>query len=181
MVVCGSIVAVARGLPMLHEWEAERLSVAAEAEQQLALASSSAGMARAVEAGAVRARAREASVDSTVIDAQTPAQAGAELALLLSDRADSTGVAITSEGVRADTGFTRGFARTRVRLSASGDVRALMSFLARIESGPQLIAVRDFAVAQSDPAAGDERAESLRFELLVEALVRRSANTKSAP
>jgi hypothetical protein len=132
-------------------------------------------MAASIEGSASRARERAAAADSTLIHGVTPSAAGAALATLLSDRADSTGLGVSSETVRADTGFTRGFARARVRLSGTADVRGLTKFLADIEGNPHLLAVRDLTVSQSDPGAGDDRPENLRIEIVVEALVRPAA------
>jgi hypothetical protein len=177
---CVTIVAAGRGAPLLHEWEAVRLAAAAEAERQLAAASAAADLATSIEGGASRARDQAAAADSVLLHGATPAAAAATLALLLSDRADSTGLGITSESVRADTGFIHGFARARVRLSATADVRGLTHFLASVEGSPRLLAVRDMTVSQSDPSAGDDRPESLRIEMVVEALVRPSIEKRAA-
>jgi len=180
IVACATIIGAGRGVPLLRAWEAARLAAVAGAERQLAAATSAAAMATPIESGARRAREQAAAADSTLLHGPTPAAAAATLALLLSDRADSTGLGITSEGVRADTGFVHGFARARVRLSATADVRALTRFLASVEGGPHLLAVRDMTISQSDPGAGDDRPESLRIELVVEALVRPSAERTTA-
>jgi hypothetical protein len=169
---CAGIVGAGRGVPLLREWESTRLAAAADAEQRLATASAATAMATPIENGTRRAQEQAATADSALLHGATPATAAAALALLLSDRADSTGLGITSESVRADTGFVHGFARVRVRLSATADVRGLTRFLASVEGSPRLLAVRDMTVSQSDPAAGDDRPESLRIDLVVEALVR---------
>ncbi len=180
IVVCGAIVGTGRGLPLMRAWEATRLAAAAEAEQRVAAASTAAGMAESIHRSADRARRQAGVADSSLIGGATPAAAAAALALLLSDRADSTGVAVTSESVKADTGFTYGFARARVRLTASADVRGLTRFLARVEGSAHLLAVREMTLSQTDPGAGDDRAENLRIELVVEALVRRTTNEEAA-
>ncbi len=172
--VCATIAGAGRGVPALRAWEVAHLASAAEAERQLATATIAAGMGTSIEEGASRARQQAGAADSVLIHGATPAAAAAELALLLSDRADSTGLGISSESVRADTGFTHGFARARVRLTATADVRGLTRFLASVEGSPHLLAVRDMTISQSDPGAGDDRPESLRIELVIEALVRRS-------
>jgi hypothetical protein len=179
IVVCGAIVSAGRGIPQLCVWEATHLAAAAEAEQRLAVAATAAGMAASIEGDADRARRQAAAADSSLIGGATPAAAAAALALLLSDRADSTGVALTSESVRADTGFIYGFARARVRLTASADVRGLTRFLARVEGSAHLLAVREMTLSQTDPGAGDDRPENLRIELVVEALVRRTTTEEA--
>jgi hypothetical protein len=180
IVVCGAIVGAGRGVPFLRAREATRLAAAAEAEQRLGAASAAAEMAASIEGGADRARRQAAAADSALIGGATPAAAAAALALILSDRADSTGVAVTSESVKADTGFTYGFARARVRLTASADVRGLTRFLARVEGSAHLLAVREMTLSQTDPGAGDDRPENLRIELVVEALVRRTTTGEAA-
>ncbi len=171
---CAMIVAAGRGAPLLRQWEAARLTAAVDAERQLTSASTAADMAASIESGASRAREQAAAADSALLHGATPGAVAAALAALLSDRADSTGLGITSEGVRADTGFIHGFARARVRLSATADIRGLTRFLASVEGSPHLLAVRDMTISQPDPSAGDDRPENLRIEMVVEALVRPS-------
>jgi type II secretion system (T2SS) protein M len=180
IVVCGSIVGAGRGVPLLRAWETTRLAAAVEAERRLAVASTAAGMAASIEGGADRARHQATAASSALISGATPAAAAATLAVFLSGRADSTGVTLTSESVKADTGFTYGFARARVRLAASADVRGLTRFLARIEASAHVLAVREMTVSQTDPGAADDRPESLRIELVVEALVRRTTTEEVA-
>ncbi len=179
--VCSAIVGAGRGVPLLHAWEAGRLAAAAEAERQLAAATAAVDMAASINQSAQRARRLAAADDSVLIHGATPAAAGAALATLLSDRADSAGLSVTSENVRADTGFARGFARARVRLSATGGIRELTRFLATVEGSPQFLAVRDLTISQPDPAAGDDRPENLRVELVVEALVRSAPAARVLP
>ncbi|MGH7655107.1 MAG: type II secretion system protein GspM [Gemmatimonadaceae bacterium] len=181
IVACGAIVGAGRGVPVLRAWVAARLAAAAGAEQQLASAEAAAGMAASIESNASRARQRAASADAALIHGVTPSAAGAALSTLLSDRADSTGLGVSSETVRADTGFTRGFARARVRLSATSDIRGLTRFLADVEGSPHLLAVRDLTISQSDPGAGDDRPETLRIEIVVEALVRPAVAARPRP
>ena len=174
---CAMIVAVGRGAPLLRQWEAARLTAAADAERQLAAASAAADMATSIEDDASRTREQAAAADSALLHGATPAAAAAALALLLSDRADSTGLGITSESVRADTGFIRGFARARVRLSATADVRGLTRFLASVEGSPHLLAVRDMTVSQPDPSADDDHPRICGSKWLLKRLCgRRSRN-----
>lgn len=181
VIVCGAIVGAGRGVPALRAWQSERLAAAAEAEQRLASAEAAVSMALSIEGNAGRAKQRASEDDSALIHAITPPAAGVVLAAMLSDCADSTGFAISSESVRGDTGFTRGFARTRVRLSGTADIRALTRFLAKVEGSAQLLAVRDLTVSQSDPGAGEDRPESLRIEVVIEALVRPAAAPRIHP
>lgn len=178
---CGSIVGLGRGVPSVRAWQSGRLAAAADAEQRLAGAAAAVGMATSIEGNASRARQRAAAADSALIHAATPPAAGALLSSLLSDGADSAGFVISSESVRGDTGFTHGFARTRIRLSGTADIRGLTHFLAKVEGSPHLLAVRDLTVAQSDPGASEDRPESLRIEMVVEALVRPTGSTRVRP
>lgn len=180
-IVCASIVGLGRDVPAIRAWQSARLVAAADAEQRLESAEAAVRMATSIEGDARRARERAAVADSALIHAATPPAAGALLSSLLSNGADSTGFVISSESVRGDTGFTHGFARTRIRLSGSADIRGLTHFLAKIEGSPHLLAVRDLTVAQSDPGAGEDRPETLRIEMVVEALVRPTASTRARP
>jgi hypothetical protein len=177
---CGAIAATGRGIPLWRAWSAMRLSEAADAERQLKVASDAVQNAQVIEEEARHTSTLAQADDSTLIHGVTPAAAGAALVVLLGVRADSNHFGITSASVRADTGFAHGFARARVRLSATADVRGLTRFLASVEARAPLIAVRELTISQSDPAAANDHPEMLRIELTLEALVRPATNARTA-
>jgi hypothetical protein len=59
-----------------------------------------------------------------------------------------------------------------VRGDATGDVTAVTQFIAALEGGVPLIAVREMSLTQADAnaSASSDQAESLRVEFVVEAL-----------
>jgi hypothetical protein len=57
-----------------------------------------------------------------------------------------------------------------VRAVGTGDIRGIATLLHALEHGPMRLRVRSVAITQPDVAAGDERAESLQIDLVVEGL-----------
>jgi hypothetical protein len=107
---------------------------------------------------------------------------GAALASLVSGSATSAGLELGAVSIRLDTARTNAFSRPSVRGDARGDVAGLTRFLAALERGPTIVVIRQLAVTQPEPGAGNDRAEGLRIEFTVEgiALVRGTTETASA-
>lgn len=177
----GSMLVIGRGVPAWRQWEdAERLA-SQESSRRLDGARSAIGAHRSVIALRGKITRRLDSLSSAYLHAPSAAVAGAALATLMSDMGDESGIRVTSASVRPDSMAKAAFTRVAVRISATGDVEGLADYLRSIESSEQLLAVRELSVAQTDPAAPDSRAEALRFEVLVEGLVRIEPLHGSAP
>lgn len=119
-------------------------------------------------------RARLANLDSAVLDGETRAAGSASLAEMLSDasklaKIELGPVQLVNEG--RDTTHHEPFAPVAVRASLVGSIEAVMTFLTILEQGPTLVNVRELSINRSD---GEQQSstQSLRAELLVEALVR---------
>jgi hypothetical protein len=121
----------------------------------------------------VARRVRLAASDSAILDGESPPLAGASLAELLSDAAAATRVQIGSLQVRTDS-TTRGtFMPVQVQASITGELAAVVRFLSRIESGPELLALRELDLSASvDETSSLAKREVIRAELLVEGLAR---------
>jgi hypothetical protein len=106
-----------------------------------------------------------------LLEQQTPAGAGGSLASILSDVAASSNVRVGSVQIRADTANVGAFIRVTVRAELTGDIRGLAELLSAIEQSQTLLAVRALSISQPELGAGDERAEVLRAELVLEGLM----------
>jgi hypothetical protein len=98
-----------------------------------------------------------------LVAGQTRADAGATLASLVS--AMATSGALRLARVESLTDSPNGQPReVWVRAELEGDVRGVVRFLRRVESGEPLLTVREFALTAPDPAAS---AEVLRLEITI--------------
>jgi hypothetical protein len=124
----------------------------------------------------VARRVRLANIDSTTLNGDTPALAGASLAELMSDLADATKAQIGNVQVRTDSSTRSIFVPVQVQVSVTGDLLAIMRFLSKLESGPKLIAVREVGLSvQGDQSALQGKPEALRADVIVEGLARNPA------
>jgi hypothetical protein len=171
------IAGVGKGVPALREWERLQRGAAAEAIARADLTRHAIAVASAQRAQLADAGRRLAALDSTLIRAGTPAEAGSTLASIITAAADSANVKVSSISVRSDSGFAGSYARSAVRVNCIGDVMGLMTFLASLETGDTALSVKELAVVQSEPGAPEGRQESLRFEVLIEALARKVAGS----
>lgn len=96
----------------------------------------------------------------------TRTEAAAELAGLVSGLAAGHRVRLTRLDPLPDT--TAGmFVRVGVHAEAAGDARGIAEWLAALESGRQLIEVRELEISAAEPAASVGQAETLRAQLVV--------------
>jgi len=121
----------------------------------------------------VARRVRLATMDSAVLDGESPPLAAASLAELMSDAAEDSRLQIGSLQVHADSTARETFARVQVQASVTGDLAQVVGFLSRIESGPELLAIRELTLSASpDQSSSIAKREVIRADLLVEGLAR---------
>lgn len=171
-IVISTTVLLGRGIPAWREWDEAARRGVEESWRELALTQSALAVRRSNESERGQLARQLDSLSGAYLHATGTAVAGASLATLVSNLASESGVRVTSASVRPDSATKAAFTRIAVRISATGDVEGLSEYLGSIESSEQLLAVRELSVAQADPAAPDSRPEALRFEILVEGLVR---------
>lgn len=170
MVVLVAIWSLGRGLPLWKgRFEARQLA-ADEARQQLIEYQSLIVRQADIEQALAQASARFVGLAPQLVDGRTPAAAAGALASILSTTAEQSGLSVSTTQATADTSRSAAFTRLTASLSATGDIRALARLLARIEAGPQLLAIRELSIDQSDPAAPATQPEVLRIQLKVQAL-----------
>ncbi len=177
-----ALVLLTKGMPAWHAWqrdaEAGAIELAADAAR-----SEAAIAAYPLLHDSLRLRsARLVSLDSSIVTGTDPASAAASLATMVSDAAADAGVKLGAVQPRVDSephslGASHApphqvFAHVSVRGDALGDVVALTQFLADLEHGPVLLAVRELSITQPEPAAPSSRMETLHADFTVVGLAR---------
>jgi threonine dehydrogenase-like Zn-dependent dehydrogenase len=168
----GCLLTIARGLPAWRSWLSDGRAAAAEqiraAQEADALVS---------EAGAMRdtlaaRNARYVALAPMLVSGDTPAEASASLASVMSSAASGAGVKLGTVQLRpaADTGARRTFVRVGVRADVVGDIAGIAALLASLERGPIRLRVQDVTVTQPDAASPRDRVEALHAEITIEGL-----------
>jgi hypothetical protein len=126
--------------------------------------------------------ARAQALTSMVVGGGDPANAAASLATVISDAAIDAGVKLGAVQPRVDSEprtlgtrherMPQAYAVISAQGDAIGDVVSLTQFLAELEHGPMLLAVRDLSITQAEPAATSDRMETLRAEFTIVGLAR---------
>jgi len=170
VLVVASLIAIARGAPMLGTWTEARRAAAAAAGDQLRLAERARRELPALQDSLQRRRARFAALDSLLFIASSASVASAALASALEDVATDTRVKVNAMQMRPDTTNRPGFTRVAVRVIGVADVAGLAAFLHAVDGGDRYLAVREISVSQPEPGAADSKPEMLRIDVLVEGL-----------
>ena len=168
---CAALAMGARGIPALMRWTRDSRAAAAQLVGEEARARTS--IARAAETRDTLAarNARYLALAPRLLDGETAAGAGGTLASIVSGAATASNVRLGSVQIRADSTRRGAFTSVAVRADLTGDIRGISEMLATLEKGPALLAVRELSITQPEPAAGDDRAEVLRAEVVVEGLM----------
>lgn len=165
-----TIVGVARAVPHARRLVEEAREGASAAHREAMAALGSVAGARSVSDSLQARNARFLALAPQLVAGDTPALATAELAGMISAAAAGSNVRIGALQLRSDSAGHGTFRRVTVRASLTGDIRGLAALLAALERGPTLLSVRELAITQPEPAAGDDRPESLRAEVVVDGL-----------
>jgi len=169
-----TLLGIGRGVPMLLARTADRRQSATSASQRAARAEWSAQNAESTRRTLDRIRTQLVAYDSALVEGATPSAASAALAELVSNATSDADARLGSIQLTADTLVGRGaLARVTARVSVSGDLMSIAQLLQMLEEGPQLLAVREVNLVQSQPGVAHGQPETLQVELLVEGLFRR--------
>jgi len=170
--VIACLVVLARGVPAWRQWLAESRSGAEEQARAAANADALLAHAKPMRDTLAARNARYIALAPAVVAGNTPAEASATLASLVSSAASAAGVKLGAVQLRslADTGGRRAFVRVSVHADLVGDIHGVMTLLATLERGPARLRVRELTVTQPDAAAPGDRVEALRAGLTVEGL-----------
>ena len=174
------LVAASRLVPLWRVWTDDARATAAELTAAVREARAAARLAPALRDSLAARRRRYAGLAPRLVagDART---AAATLAGVVSGAAGSAHLQLGAVQLRPDSSSGGIFARVSVRGDATGDVRGLAAFIATLERGPRLLAFRELAVSQPDPAAPPDRVEALRLEFVVEGLALRRGGARDSP
>jgi type II secretion system (T2SS) protein M len=167
VITIASLIVVARGIPAIRAWEADRLREAREAATQLAAARVGRRHLSALRDSLAARRARLASIDSTLFSGASTSAVASALASTLEDLSDHNAVKVTALQIRADSVARGGMTRVDVRLSGITDVVGLTGLLQAVEGGTMPLVIRELDVSQPEPTAADSRPEALRIDVLV--------------
>ena len=115
-------------------------------------------------------RIRLAELNAHLIGASTPTAAAAMLGAIVERIAADAEVKVGSLELRADSSSRATVVRLTLRLSAEGDVFGLATFLSAVERQAEPMTVRTITASASDPLSGDDRAEVVRFDLIIDGL-----------
>ncbi len=170
--VIASLVAVTRGVPAWRAWVAEARASAEEQERAAAEADGLVAQAHVARDSLAARNARYVALAPALIAGNTPAEASATLASLMSSAASGAGVKLGAVQLRpvADTGVRRAFVRVGVHADVVGDIAGITTLLTTLEQGPTRLRVRDITVTQPDAGSPSDRVEALHAELTVEGL-----------
>jgi hypothetical protein len=164
------VVGAGRGLPAWREWYAGSRASAVQLRGELARAEESLRHSAVTRDSLTARKRRLVALLPLLASGETPQMAGAGLASSVASAAEAAGVRVGTVQVRPDSAGRTVFTRVAVRADVTGDVRGVAAFLGALEQDATLLAVRELAVSQPEPAAAADRAEALRVELLVEGL-----------
>jgi type II secretion system (T2SS) protein M len=162
-----SLFTIARGVPALHSWEADRTAEAQSAGQQLAALRRGLRILSVLRDTLRSRQARVVALDSSLLFGASPSAIAADLASALEDLADDNALKVTAMQLRSDTVVRAGLARVEVRITGITDVTGLAGFLRAVEADATPLVVRDLSVSQPEPTAGDAKPEALRVDMLV--------------
>lgn len=179
LLAVATIATAGRAVPRWRAWDEQARTTAADLTGEVSALET---QLRQLPALRDSARVRVARADTArgrLVKGATVGAAGADLATLVSDVADDLGIKVSAVQIRPDTLFRGGYARVAVSLTAAGDVTHLADLLTALESSESLLAVRELTVTPADVLLPDGRPETIRFQLLVEALAAKAAASDS--
>jgi type II secretion system (T2SS) protein M len=162
-----SLVSLARGVPALRSWDADRRTEAQSAARQVAALRDGLKILPALH-DSLRARdGRLVALDSSLLSGASPSAVAANLASALEDLADDNALKITAMQLHADTAATERIASVAVRINGIADVTGFAGFLRAVEGNTTPMVVRALNVSQPEPIASDTKAEALHVDILV--------------
>ena len=164
------IATVGKGWPATSRWQAAELARARRALAQEAAAESGVRGVGAVRDSVVARARRLEALRATFVAGTTPTAAAAVLATLVERIAADNEVSVATVTLGTDSTVRFDLARVSVRISAESDVRGLVSFLYAVESDRAPLVVRELALTPVDPLAPASRAETLRFEAVIQSI-----------
>ena len=178
--IIAALVLAFRGVPAWRGWQREARASAAEQVQEAARAAYVVRQAGVIHDSLAARNRRYLALAPALLSGASAAAAGGSLAGLISGAAASSGVRLGAVQVQADSVALSTFTRIVARGDVTGDVRGITAFLRALERGPAALSVRELSISQPEPAAGPDRAEALRLQVVVSGLAVRAARRTEA-
>ena len=171
IVVLGLLV-VARGAPLWYRWRSNTAESASVAFAEAMVTKETINRAREIDVANKRADLQRMEIAPAFVGGSGAAAVAATLASVVADAAGESGLRMGALQATGDsvTGETGGVGKVRVRGEASGDVAGVTRFLAVLESGFPLVAVRELSLTQTQANASADQPELLRVEFVIEGL-----------
>jgi hypothetical protein len=162
-VVLGSTMA----LPRIHRWQAAEVA-RARAVRTDAPASAAEMIARRDSARARRRRAQ--SLERELLSGATADAITASLVTVVERLSTSPHVRISTVQPQPERQEIGSLTRVAVRISGETDISGLSALLRAIDESPHRLVVREMSINALDGGGTRSSAESLRFEMIVEAI-----------
>lgn len=169
-VVIAAALTATRGVPAWWRWTQGVRASASETEVEAARVERSVGLLPATLDTLEQRKERFVALAPDLLSGRDATQAAVALTALVSQAAQAAGMQLGALSVSHDSAGDGLLKTVAVRGDARGDVHGVMAFLGTLERGPLLLAVRDLAISQAEPAAPASRPEELRVQFRVEGL-----------
>jgi hypothetical protein len=154
-------------------WAVNTREERAALEGKLATEEASVRRAGTARDSLVARRVRLAALDTMLFKAATPGLAAAMLAERLTDAAQSSKAQMSNLQLRSDSTRVQALVPVQVQASVMGDWPAVARFLAQLESGSKLLAVRELTMTSlAAPGGVAGQRPGVRADLVVEGLAR---------
>ena len=115
----------------------------------------------------------------SLLHGATTSATEASLVESIHEAADAAGIRLGTVSVRTDTSQADAFyAHPRGAIEATGDVRGVTEFLARLEGSETRLRVISLSISQSEAFASSRQPEALHMSVIIEALGRRAVQQK---
>ena len=174
LVVGGAVVVglllFGRLLPAWRDWEREVRASASELRAEVRRAEREAAYVELARDSLAARNVRYLALAPRLVGSGSATSVAASLSALVADAAMTAGTRLGATQLQTDSSTMGPFTRVGVRGELTGDVRGVTSFIAGLERGPVLLAVRELSITQPEPGAPADRMEALTVHFLVEGL-----------
>lgn len=175
-----TVIVGAKAIARTTEWRVREWASATSLLAEVTRQEARARILAAERDSLVARRVRLATMDSTILDGDTPALAAAALAELMSDVAEQTTAQLGNVVVRADSSAHGAFVVVRVQATVTGNAPALVNFLAKLEASPKLVAIRELGIRLQGDQSAVQGGQALRADVVVEGLARNPTPSQRA-
>jgi hypothetical protein len=175
-----AVTVVARVLPAIRGWRADKIASASETTLRWQRVASLLALRAVIKDSLKSRKLRLVEYDSVYLAGASTASNEAMLAAAIADDAEATDTKLASVQLQTDSSRAAPFARIRARVTAVGDLQSIALFLSTLEVGPPLLSVRELSLAQPDAAIPPNRIETIRADFVIDALMLKNGEPREA-